>query len=72
MGVKSTYLIDRELAKQILLSKIMQMTYTELEDALEACKESEFRNYQVKTYREIIENSNKEFPNFSIQTFGEF
>lgn len=47
MGIKSTYYIKRDLAIYIILSKINSCSDDELEDILEAFKESEYRNYLI-------------------------
>lgn len=72
MGIKSTYYITREIAKQILLSKIINMTDSELVDSLEACNESYFRNYQIVSKEKIEENFNSEYPSLAIQYIDDF
>lgn len=47
MGAKSTYDISRDLAIQVVQSKIERCSNKELSEMLEALKESEYGNYKV-------------------------
>ncbi len=47
MGVKSTHHIKKEVALNIILSKVHSCTDKELEDILECFKESTYRNYII-------------------------
>lgn len=57
MGVKSTYQISRETAKEVLMSSILRCTNEELEEMLEALPQSEYRNYLV--FDNTLEWTNK-------------
>lgn len=47
MSIKSTHLITREVAMQIVMSKIFSVSDSQLEDMLESFEESYFRNYRI-------------------------
>lgn len=47
MGWKSTYRIAKNTAQQIIISKILKASNTELENILEQFDESDLRNYVV-------------------------
>lgn len=72
MGVKSTHIITRETAMQILLSKLDSASDEALASMLEEFPESDFRNYSIVTEKEIDENDKEEWPLRVIRNSREF
>lgn len=70
MGVKATFGIKRNLALEIIKSKIDNCTNEQLGEILEEFEESELRNYDVVD--EFPEDCNPERNPFRITSFREF
>jgi hypothetical protein len=56
MGIKGTYKISREVAQQVVITKLYSMTDQELADVLEMFNESYFRNYCITDNNENTED----------------
>lgn len=61
MGIKSTFVLTRETAIQVLVQKAIlftELTDSELENMLECLPGNEFRNFSISTHRPL------DWPNF--------
>ena len=66
MGVKSTFGVTPQVAREILLDKIPNASEDELAAMLEVCDESEYRNYWVSDSADLEDHqitSIQEFQN---------
>lgn len=72
MGIKSTYLITRETALQVMMTNLQKVENRELEDMLESFPESHFRNYTICTQQEIEEDDKEKWPMRKIKTINDF
>lgn len=72
MSIKSTHLITRRTALDILFDRLRDVDNETLADMLEDFPESHFRNYRVVSWSEIKKNDESEFPMQSIKTLNDF
>lgn len=72
MSIKSTHLITRRTALEIMLSKLRDVDNDSLADMLEDFPESHFRNYQIVSWSEIKKNDDEEYPIPSIKSIDQF
>lgn len=72
MSIKSTYLITRETALQIMIMNLQKVEDRELADMLESFPESHFRNYTICTQQEIEEDDKEKWPMRKIKTINDF
>lgn len=59
MGVKSTHYITRKVATQIILSKMMECSDTQLEDMVESVVDSPYHNFSIVDEEEFEQNKNQ-------------
>ena len=72
MSIKTTHLITREVAIQVMMSNLMKVGDRELEDMLESFPESHFRNYTICTQQEIEDDDKEKWPTPKIKTLNDF
>ncbi len=60
MEIKTTHYITREIAMQVMFSRLQQAKDEDLADMLESFPESHFRNYQVISSEDMEELSDFE------------
>ncbi len=59
MGVKSTYIITRKVATQIIMQKIFECNDSQLADTLESIVDSPFHNFIIVDEEDFEENKNR-------------
>lgn len=62
MGVKTTHIITRELAIEIILCRLTEASDEVIPNMLEDLPESEYRNYTIVTDEELEEDKKSEYP----------
>jgi ribosomal 50S subunit-associated protein YjgA (DUF615 family) len=72
MGVRSTHIITREVAVQILLSKILSADDKAIANMLEEFPESDFRNYQIVSKEDLENNDTEQYPAPVIRSVTDF
>lgn len=59
MGVKSTHIITRKVATQIIMQKIFECSDSQLADTLESIVDSPFHNFSIVDEEDFEENKNR-------------
>lgn len=58
MSVKSTHIITRKVATQVIIQKIFECSDNQLADILESIVDSPFYNFRIVNEEDIEENKN--------------
>lgn len=72
MGIKTTHIITRQVALEIISSKLQEAADDVISDILESFPESHFRNYDIVSEEEFLLNETKEYPMPEVDSIEKF